>query len=81
LSIQAATGGTAQKPQREVKGSSGFTVPVYLLDYGLPVNTERDRKLTHCLYGGDASYRLCQETMLGISGVRMLPQHGRCRGK
>jgi starch phosphorylase len=56
----------------EVKGVSGFTVPVYLLDCDLPENTEWDRKLTDHLYGGDSWYRLCQETVLGIGGVRML---------
>ena len=56
----------------EVKGIGGFTVPVYLLDCDLPENTEWDRKLTHYLYGGDSWYRLCQETVLGIGGVRML---------
>jgi starch phosphorylase len=56
----------------EVKGVSGFAVPVYLLDCDLPENTEWDRKLTDYLYGGDTWYRLCQETVLGIGGVRML---------
>ncbi len=56
----------------EVKGISGSTVPVYLLDCDLPENTDWDRKLTHYLYGGDAWYRLCQEAVLGIGGVRML---------
>jgi len=60
----------------EVKGISGFTVPVYLLDCDLPENTEWDGKLTHYLYGGDAWYRLCQETVLGIGGVRMLRSLG-----
>ena len=56
----------------EVKGISDATVPVYLLDCDLPENTEWDRKLTDYLYGGDSWYRLCQETVLGIGGVRML---------
>jgi starch phosphorylase len=56
----------------QVKGISGYIVPVYLLDCDLPENSEWDRKLTHYLYGGDAWYRLCQETILGIGGVRML---------
>jgi starch phosphorylase len=56
----------------EVKGVSGFSVPVYLLDCDLPENTEWDRRLTDHLYGGDSWYRLCQETVLGIGGVRML---------
>src|ERR1035437_2740695 len=56
----------------EVKGIGGVVVPVYLLDCDLPENTEWDRKLTGYLYGGDSWYRLCQETVLGIGGVRML---------
>jgi starch phosphorylase len=55
-----------------VRGISGFTVPVYFLDADLPDNTAWDRTLTDTLYGGDAHYRLCQEVLLGIGGVRML---------
>ncbi|MBI4597854.1 MAG: alpha-glucan family phosphorylase [Candidatus Omnitrophica bacterium] len=58
--------------QYDVKGAEGFTVPVFLLDTDLPENAEGDRTLTHYLYGGDQHYRLCQETVLGIGGVRML---------
>jgi starch phosphorylase len=58
--------------QYEVMGASGFTVPVYFLDTDLPDNTDWDRALTHFLYGGDRRYRLCQEVVLGIGGVRML---------
>ena len=56
----------------EVKAAEGFTVPVYLLDTDVPENAAWDRTLTHHLYGGDAHYRLCQEVVLGIGGVRML---------
>lgn len=56
----------------DVDGSAGFRLPVYLLDTDLPDNTEWDRHLTDHLYGGDAHYRLCQEAVLGIGGVRML---------
>jgi len=56
----------------EVKGVLGFEVPVYFLDADLPENSEWDRTLTHVLYGGDDHYRLCQEVILGIGGVRML---------
>jgi glycogen phosphorylase len=55
-----------------VTGVSGFVVPVYFLDSDLPENSEQDRTLTHWLYGGDSEYRLCQEVILGIGGVRML---------
>jgi len=56
----------------EVRGEGGFRVPVYFLDANLPENSEWDRALTHFLYGGDQHYRLCQEVILGIGGVRML---------
>ena len=52
--------------------SGGFTVPVYMLDADLPENAPHDRRLTDHLYGGDSRYRLCQEVILGIGGVRML---------
>ncbi|MFY9271335.1 MAG: alpha-glucan family phosphorylase [Candidatus Manganitrophaceae bacterium] len=55
-----------------VRGLGGFEVPVYFLDTDLPENTEWDRTITHFLYGGDPYYRLCQEIVLGIGGVRML---------
>jgi starch phosphorylase len=56
----------------EVEGIGGFKVPVYFLDTDLPENSEWDRTLTDFLYGGDQHYRLCQELILGIGGVRML---------
>jgi starch phosphorylase len=55
-----------------VVGISGLVVPVYLLDTDLPENSPWDREITHSLYGGDRHYRLCQEAILGIGGVRML---------
>jgi glycogen phosphorylase len=55
-----------------VRGLSGATVPVYFLDTDLPDNAAADRTLTDVLYGGDTHYRLCQEVVLGIGGVRML---------
>ena len=55
-----------------VYGVREFDVPVYFLDADLPSNQESDRNLTGTLYGGDAYYRLCQEVLLGIGGVRML---------
>ena len=54
------------------QGVHGFDVPVYFLDADLPANAEFDRSLTGALYGGDSYYRLCQEVVLGIGGVRML---------
>jgi len=56
----------------DVKGVHGFEVPVYFLDADLPENAGPDRNLTGSLYGGDSYYRLCQEVLLGVGGVRML---------
>lgn len=58
--------------RHEVRGAGGFRVPVYFLDTDLTENNEWDRTLTHFLYGGDRRYRLCQEVILGIGGVKML---------
>jgi starch phosphorylase len=54
-----------------VKGTEG-EVSVYFLDSDVSENAVGDRTLTDFLYGGDERYRLCQEILLGIGGVRML---------
>jgi starch phosphorylase len=56
----------------DVEGVGGQSVPVYLLDTDLPDNADDDRHITDYLYGGDDRYRLRQEAVLGIGGVRML---------
>jgi len=56
----------------EVNRLGRNSVPVYFLDTNLPDNSDWDRTLTDHLYGGDTYYRLCQEIILGIGGVRML---------
>ena len=53
-------------------GVHGSDVPIYFLDAELPANAEADRALTGTLYGGDSYYRLRQEVLLGLGGVRML---------
>jgi len=53
-------------------GIGGSTIPILFLDTNLEENGETDRKLTAHLYGGDERYRLSQEIVLGIGGVRML---------
>lgn len=58
--------------QYEVFGVGGHAIPVYFLDADLPENSDWDRHLTDHLYGGDPHYRLCQEVILGMGGVRML---------
>lgn len=58
--------------QYTILGQSGYVVPLILLDTDLPDNSEYDRSLTDVLYGGDQDYRLAQEIVLGMAGVRML---------
>lgn len=55
-----------------ITGVNGDIVSVYLLDTDLPENSEYDRHLTDCLYGGDQRYRLAQEIVLGFGGFRLL---------
>ena len=62
--------------QYDITGVKGGSVPVYLLDTDLPENSEWDRRITDHLYGGDEWYRLCQEIVMGIGGVRMLRELG-----
>src|ERR1700730_17241772 len=54
------------------KGVRGYEVPIYFLDADLEGNDPKDRELTGALYGGDPYYRLSQEVLLGVGGVRML---------
>jgi starch phosphorylase len=55
----------------DLEGRSGHIVPIYLLDTDLDGNSGWDRGLTDHLYGGDTNYRLQQEIVLGMGGVRM----------
>lgn len=50
----------------------GHQIPIVLLDTDLDQNSAEDRTLTHHLYGGDNAYRLKQEIILGIGGIRAL---------
>ncbi|HZS98307.1 MAG TPA: alpha-glucan family phosphorylase [Terriglobales bacterium] len=60
----------------DVQGIDGDIVPVYLLDTNVPENAEWDRHLTDSLYGGDESYRLAQEIILGLGGLKLLQKVG-----
>ena len=51
-------------------------IPLYLLDTDIKENTEEDRGITARLYGGDREYRLKQELLLGIGGVRLINELG-----
>ena len=54
----------------------GLDVPVLLLDTDLHENAPEDRRITDTLYGGDQTYRLKQEIVLGIGGLRILQALG-----
>src|SRR5882757_5949958 len=56
----------------EVKGVRGFEVPVYFLAGDLRSSAEVLLAMSGTLNGGDSYYRLTQEVLLGIVGVRML---------
>jgi starch phosphorylase len=57
-------------------GTTGGNVPLYFLDTNVEGNTPADRELTSFLYGGDKAYRLSQEIILGIGGMKMLSSLG-----
>ena len=64
-----------------LRGATGHVVPIYFLDCDLPVNEPRDRLLTGSLYGGDDTYRLSQEILLGIGGVELLSRIANSAGQ
>nr|WP_281692070.1 alpha-glucan family phosphorylase [Cloacibacillus porcorum] len=57
-------------------GQTEHPLPIYFIDTDLPENSPEDRQLTAELYGGDNKYRLCQELILGIGGLRLLRDMG-----
>jgi len=57
-------------------GVRGKTVKIYFLDTRDEANTDEDKELTAKLYGGDNLYRLKQEIILGIGGVKILRELG-----
>lgn len=59
-----------------VKSTTGGKIPVLFLDTDNEENTPENRAITDCLYGGDRSYRLKQEIILGIGGVKILNSLG-----
>ena len=53
-------------------GDSGGETPIIFLDTDLEGNSPEDRQLTATLYSGDREWRLKQEIVLGIGGVKFL---------
>jgi glycogen phosphorylase len=56
----------------EYQSITGGMVPILFLDTDMDENAAQDRRITDSLYGGDKSYRLRQEIVLGIGGTRLL---------
>ena len=68
---------TVQAWQYNLKSvDENYFVPILFLDTDIPANTDYDRTLTDYLYGGDDKYRLAQEVVLGLGGVRMFRKLG-----
>ncbi len=56
----------------EQESPTGGTIPVLFLTTDVEGNNQEEREITDFLYGGDEKYRLKQEIVLGIGGVRIL---------
>jgi starch phosphorylase len=56
----------------EYQSLTGGMVPILFLDTDIEGNAPEDRRITDSLYGGDKTYRLKQEIVLGIAGTRLL---------
>lgn len=55
-------------------------VPLLMLDSNVPENDDAARRVTDRLYGGGGEYRLQQELLLGVGGVRALRLWSRLTG-
>ncbi len=47
-------------------------IPLYLMDSDVPENAPEDRQLTARLYWSDINFRIAQEVLLGVGGVRVM---------
>jgi starch phosphorylase len=56
----------------EYQSITGGMVPILFLDTDMEENAPEDRRITDSLYGGDKTYRLKQEIVLGIGGTKLL---------
>ena len=58
------------------KGVTGRQTFIYFLDTNCKENNEQDREITSHLYSGDLEWRLKQEIILGIGGIKTLDALG-----
>ena len=75
-SLKIAVELAGHKVQAKVWQTQVGHVKLFLLDTDLPANRTADRRITHRLYGGDASTRIEQEIVLGVGGARALAAMG-----
>lgn len=62
--------------QLVIRGQGGHNIPIFFLDTNVDGNGDYDKTITSYLYGGDRQYRLMQEIVLGIGGIKMLDSLG-----
>jgi starch phosphorylase len=60
----------------DYQSPTGGLVSILFLDTDVDDNAPEDKDITSFLYGGDERYRLKQEIILGIGGVKMLEAAG-----
>jgi starch phosphorylase len=72
VAIETRAGRLAARVWRLTVGRAS----VYLLDSDVEENAAADRELTARLYGGDDRFRIRQELLLGVGGVRALTSLG-----
>ncbi|TDJ60927.1 MAG: alpha-glucan family phosphorylase, partial [Nitrospina sp.] len=60
----------------QYRGKNDNEVPIIFLDTHVDGNADQDRQLTDTLYSGDRAFRLKQEIVLGIGGVKILRRLG-----
>lgn len=60
----------------DYQSPTGGLVSILFLDTDVEGNGSDDREITSYLYGGDYTYRMKQELVLGIGGIRMLQATG-----
>ncbi|MFP4523300.1 MAG: alpha-glucan family phosphorylase [Candidatus Nanoarchaeia archaeon] len=53
-------------------GDGGHKLAIYFLDTDVEENDDDAKSYTQHLYGGDMRYRLAQELILGLAGIRLL---------
>ena len=59
-----------------IEGRSGYDVPLYFLHTDLEENSDWAKDITNILYGDGHEYRIKQEIILGMAGVKMLKELG-----